>query len=958
MITAFPSKPPVSTYRLQFNKDFTLDDAAALVPFLYDLGITDLYASPLLKVPAGSMHGYDTCDHSQITPEIGGAEGLEKLSAQLRSRDMGLIVDFVPNHMGINERENAWWRDVLENGQASQYARFFDIDWTPLKPELRDKVLLPILGEQYGAALESGKLQLALSGNGALGLAYYDSNLPVNPRQLAVLLRHNLDKLKADYAEDSPEITEFQSILFHLEHLPSTTDTDMTSVSDRSREKEVAQRRLAGLLNDVPGLSRHVVANIKEFNGVPGDAATFDLLHNLLEEQPYRLSSWRTATHEINYRRFFDINELAAIRMEDMEVFDATHALVLRLIGAGTITGLRLDHVDGLFDPQTYFDRIHEAVGDGRKIYLTVEKILSEGEKLPEDWAVHGTTGYDFLNSLNSLYVDKSAARVFQKLYRRITGDAKSFKEVIYSSKKLIIETSMASEMHVLAHELNRISESIRHYRDFTLLSLQEALTEVVSCFSVYRTYITGKGGSEFDKQNIDAAILDAVRRNPAQETSIFRFIRKMLLPAPRAGLSSEESARRLRFAMKVQQYTGPVEAKGVEDTAFYRYAPLLSLNEVGGNPTRFGATTEEFHMANRERFERYPLAMSATSTHDTKRGEDARARINVLSEIPRLWDQKVRQWTRINAPFRSQVHDEPAPDRSDEYLYYQALIGSWPPSQTDASPEFISRMSNYLTKAAKEKKIHTSWITPSPPYDSALAGFVERTLTGSNAALFLADFLPFQRRVAELGMLNSLSQLTLKITSPGVPDFYQGTEMWDLNLVDPDNRRPVDFASHRRMLSEFNAQLSQTTTCCGKLAAASELLADWAEGGVKLWLTSHGLSLRRNKQDLFLRGEYLPLAASGSAAGHVVAFARKYDADAAIAVVPRLIANLTGFEQGLPMGEIWRDTELRLSDLPFQEFENVYTGQKMRVGADGRLPLSELFGKFPVALLVPSGHA
>jgi (1->4)-alpha-D-glucan 1-alpha-D-glucosylmutase len=868
---------------------------------------------------------------------------------------MGLILDFVPNHMGINERENAWWRDVLENGPSSHYAHFFDIDWTPLKVELREKVLLPVLGEQYGAALDSGKLQLTLSESGALSLSYYDRDLPLNPRQLSVLLRHNLDKLKAEYAEESAELTEFQSILFHLEHLPSTTDTDMTSVSERSREKGVAKRRLAGLLNESPGINSHVAANIKEFNGEPGQPATFDLLHNLLEKQPYRLSSWRTATHEINYRRFFDINELAAIRMEDPEVFDATHALVLRLIGEGTITGLRLDHVDGLFDPRAYFDRIHQSIGEGRQIYLTVEKILSEGEKLPEDWAVHGTTGYDFLNALNALYVDKSAGLEFQRIYSRITRSRKSFQEVIYTSKKLIIETSMASEMHVLAHELNRISESVRHYRDFTLLSLHEALTEVVSCFPVYRTYVSENGWSEFDKQNIDAAVLDAVRRNPAKETSIFRFIRKMLLPTARASLSSEETARRLRFAMKVQQYTGPVEAKGVEDTAFYRYAPLLSLSEVGGNPTRFGLTTEQFHQANQERCLHYPLAMSATSTHDTKRGEDARARINVLSEVPKLWDRKARQWMRINASARSQVQGEPAPDRSDEYLYYQALLGAWPPGQTSAGPEFISRMSQYLTKAAKEKKVHTSWITPSPLYDSALAKFVERSLTGSRAELFLAEFLPFQRRLAELGMMNSLSQLTLKIASPGVPDFFQGSEVWDLNLVDPDNRRSVDFPAHRRMLAEITIELSRKPPCCAKLAIAQELLTDWVGGGIKLWLTSQGLLLRRRKAELFLQGEYLPLSASGSAAGNLVAFARQHGNDVVVAVAPRLITGLTGFDQGLPLAEVWGDTELHLGGVSVPAFQNVYTGQTVQVSSDGRVPLKELFGTFPVALLALS---
>ena len=943
-------QPPVSTYRLQFNKTFTLDDAARLVPFLDDLGITDVYTSPILKATPGSMHGYDICDHSQINPEIGGSEALQRLSSELRARGMGLILDFVPNHMGINERENAWWRDVLENGPSSRYARFFDIDWTPVKGELRDKVLLPILGEQYGVALDSGKLQIALSDDGLFSLRYFDRDLPLNPRQLCEFLRHNLDRLKGETPAESPELTEFLSILFHLEHLPAPEQTDMTSVSERGREKEVARRRLATLMSESASIRAHVNANIQEFNGQPGEPATFDQLHKLLESQPYRLSSWRTATHEINYRRFFDINELAAIRMEDAEVFDATHALVLKLVHEGIVTGLRLDHVDGLFDPRGYFARLQEAVG-ADKIYVAAEKILTEGEKLPEDWLVNGTTGYEFLNLLNSLYVDKSAAREFQKLYSRITGGRRSFKEVVYISKKLIIGTSMASEMHVLAHELNRISESDRHYRDFTLLSLQEALTEVVSCFPVYRTYVTASGWSEFDKRNIDAAIRDAVRRNPAQESSIFRFIRKILLPAARATLSSEEHARRLQFAMKVQQYTGPVQAKGVEDTAFYRYCPLLSLNEVGGNPTRFGGRPEEFHEANRERAERFPLAMSTTSTHDAKRGEDARARLNVLSEIPKIWSNQVKLWMRINSSARTRVQDETAPDRSDEYIYYQALLGAWPAGQESVSSEFVERMREYLRKATKEKKVHTSWLTPSAEYDAAVAEFVERTLMGTRSTPFLAQFLPFQKRIAELGVVNSLSQLTLKIASPGVPDFYQGSEVWDLSLVDPDNRRPVDFAARRSMFENISQKFGQGAPCCAKLALAIELLEHWTNGAVKLFVTAQGLALRRRRAPLFLRGEYVPLSVTGAGASNVVAFARRSEGAAVVAVAPRLITGMTGFERGFPLGAVWKDTELDLSEYAAASFRNIFTGETV-MPADGRVRLEQLLGKFPVALL------
>lgn len=943
---------PVSTYRLQFNKTFTLDNAAAIVPFLSDLGVTTVYGSPILKATPGSLHCYDICDHAQINPEIGGMDALLRLSGQLKTHDMNFIVDFVPNHMGINERENLWWRDVLENGPSSQHARYFDIDWTPLKAELRDKVLLPILGEQYGVALDSGKLQITFSDDGFFSLQYFDRDLPLNPRQLVILLGNNLDSLKAAHPAENPELTEFLSILFHLEHLPATEQTDMTSVSERSREKEVAKRRLATLVRESPEIRRHVETNMAEFN------TNFDLLHKLLETQPYRLSSWRTATHEINYRRFFDINELAAIRMEDPEVFDATHALTLKLIQDGVIQGLRLDHVDGLFDPHAYFARLRAAIGDDRSFYIVVEKILTDGERLAEDWTVQGTTGYEFLNSLNSLYVDKLSAREFQKLYSRITGDRRSFREVVYSSKKLIIETSMASEMHVLAHELNRISESDRHYRDFTLLSLQEALTEVVACFPVYRTYVSENAWSEFDKRNVELAIRDTLRRNPAQESSIFRFIRKMLLPVARPNLASEEHARRLRFAMKVQQYTGPVQAKGVEDTAFYRYCPLLSLNEVGGNPMRFGGRMEDFHEANLERMAHFPLAISSTATHDTKRGEDARARLNVLSEIPRIWATQVKMWARINSSARTRVQDEHAPDRSDEYIYYQALLGAWAADQDEPSREFVDRMRQYLAKATKEKKIHTSWITPSPEYDAAVSQFIESTLLGTRAKPFLSKFLPFQKRIAELGMMNSLSQLTLKMAAPGVPDIFQGSEVWDLNLVDPDNRRPVDFAARQQKLSDICSSITNASPCCAKLNMAKQLLADWKTGAVKLFVTAQGLGLRRRQASLFLRGDYQPLTISGPKASNIVAFARTLEGNAVIAVAPRLVTGVTGFEGGLPIGEVWSDTELEIGGWASQPLHNIFTGQEVQPRLGGRVRIQDLFNAFPVALLAGGDDA
>ncbi|MGH9663936.1 MAG: malto-oligosyltrehalose synthase, partial [Bryobacteraceae bacterium] len=678
MAAAEPTRIPISTYRLQFNGTFPFAEAARLAPYLERLGITECYCSPLLAAKPGSVHGYDVCDHSRLNPELGGEEGFHRFSAALRSRGMGLLLDFVPNHMSTDAAANAWWRNVLANGPSSPFAKFFDIDWDPVKTELKGRVLLPVLGDQYGVTLERGELQIDFNGSG-FRLRYFDLDLPLNPRELRMLLRHNLPALEAALGQEDPHLTELKSILFHLDHVPSYSETDAARMASRQRENEVALQRLTHLVEESPAIRKHVEDNVRLFNGTPGDIHSFDLLHAFLELQPYRLSYWRTATHEINYRRFFDINELAGIRVEEPEAFQQIHGLIRELIGRGEITGLRLDHVDGLFDPAGYLETLSSFFDSGRRIYLVVEKILSAGESLPLHWKAHGTTGYEFLNELNGLYVDARNGHEFRKLYHRFTGRQQDFSLVVYRSKKLIIATSMASELNVLAQELNRISEGHRRFRDFTLDSLQGALLEVVACFPLYRTYVGPAGWSEFDSRSIDAAVAQALRRNPAMEPSIFGFISRMLRPVKAPDTPEDDFERRLRFAMKFQQYTPPVQAKGVEDTAFYRYAPLLSLNEVGGDPARFGRSAGEFHHANQERLRNWPLSMLATSTHDSKRGEDARARINVLSEMPNEWRAAISRWARANASARTMVAGEPAPERTDEYLFYQALLGSWP---------------------------------------------------------------------------------------------------------------------------------------------------------------------------------------------------------------------------------------------------------------------------------------
>jgi (1->4)-alpha-D-glucan 1-alpha-D-glucosylmutase len=938
---------------LQLNGAFTLFDAAATVPYLSSIGVTECYCSPILASRPGSSHGYDVIDHGSIDPELGGNEGLRALIDAARAHDLGIVIDFVPNHMSANASANPWWWSVLENGPSSPYANYFDIDWDPLYEELKHKVLLPILGDHYGATLESGALQLELV-DGSIRLRYHDHLLPLNPRQLRLLLSHRLDGLAGDVGEEAPELTEFRSVIFHFEHLPVYTDTDPARMVDRRREKDVAAARLAAAIDRWPRIRRHVEDNIRLFNGRVGESSSFDLLHRLLEAQPYRLASWRTAVHEINYRRFFDVNELAGLRPEDPEVFEALHALTSRLIRDGAITGLRLDHIDGLFDPAGYLRALHAACGDAMP-YVVVEKILSHDEVLNTEWLVHGTTGYDFLGDVTGLFIDDANADRFRRVYTTYTGDTANVRDVGYRAKRLIIKGSMASELNVLAYELNRISEMNRQWRDFTLASLQEALREVVACFPVYRTYVSRTEWSSFDERCVDTAIREALRRNPALEPTIFQFIRQQLLPRRTPDGDAGAFERRVRFAMKFQQYTGPVEAKGVEDTAFYRHAPLLSLNEVGSDPGAFGVSVPAFHTRNAHRKDAWPLTMLATATHDTKRGEDARARLNVLSELPDGWRMSLLRWRRLNQAVRSAA-DGPAPDATDEYFYYQTLLAVWPPGRGwRPDPAFVERIQSFLRKAMREAKTHTSWVNPSLAYENAVLRFVLTTLTDERSAAFRRSVGGFARRIAHLGMLNSLSQLVLKLGSPGVPDFYQGSELWDLSLVDPDNRRAVDFAERRRALDTLAPLLDEAPPADGAVAR-ERLLEQWANGHVKMFTTVQGLRLRRQMRDVFLFGTYRPVDATGARARHVVSFVRHRGRGHVLVVVPRLVARLTGPGKRWPVGAaVWRDTALKLptASTPL-EWRNVFTGETRTTEAgEACLPVADALASFPVGLFV-----
>jgi (1->4)-alpha-D-glucan 1-alpha-D-glucosylmutase len=968
-----PLRAPVNTYRIQLHHNFTLRDLDGICAYLHDLGITDCYTSPVLTARAGSTHGYDICNHNELNPELGTFGDFAALGNVLGAHDMGLLLDFVPNHMGIDPSKNQWWRDVLENGPSSPFARYFDIDWTPIKPELHNKVLLPILGDQYGLVLERGELQIAYA-DGGLTLQYFERNLPLNPRHEPMLLGHGLEGLSEALGEASAELQEFRDILSMLANLPPTSESDEAKIAERQRNKEIARARLAALTSRSPQIAEHIEAAVRTFNGCTGKRRSFDLLHGLLEVQAYRLAYWRTAFDEINYRRFFDINDLAGLRMEDPRVFADTHELLLDMVKRRLVTGIRIDHPDGLYDPAGYFEALQNAVqerlGSKRRIYVLAEKILGRGERLRDDWQVHGTTGYNFLNTLNGLFVHRDGLTDLRRVYRRFTGHAAFPGDTIYESKKFMMRTAMASELNVLSRALNRESETDRRSRDFTLNSLRRALVEVIACFPVYRTYITDRGASADDLGVLETAIGEAKRRNPVQEPSIFEFVRHALVPkaSPATEQQDAERTRSVAFAQKFQQYTAPVVAKGLEDTAFYRDVLLLASNDVGGDLRYRARTVAELHADNLYRLSRWPYEMTAGSTHDTKRGEDARARIRVIAELPNEWRTQIRQWSRINEPLRTTVHGLSAPDRLDEWMFYQALIGAWPAEVVsdqipEAAPgEFIERMTAYMIKAIKESKRRTSWLHENVEYEDAVRAFVAGVLAGGHSKAFLAAFVPFQRRIAWFGMLGSLAELVLRMASPGVPDTYQGSELWNLALVDPDNRHPVDFDLRRRMLGELEPVIDAVEEARGTTGRAphrdafEELLGTWTDGRVKLYTLAIALRLRRAYPELFLRGDYEPLG-SDLDDPHLVAFSRCAGKHEIVTLVPRFLATLMRGQPHAPLGmERWRTASVRLpSRLADARLINVFTGERVEPVVYRDVPwllAGSAFQSWPVAML------
>ena len=949
---------PRATYRLQFNRNFTFFQATALIPYLAELGISHCYASPYLKARPGSGHGYDIVDHATLNPEIGTAEDYERFVATLHEHGMGQILDTVPNHMGIMGADNDWWMDVLENGPASSHGQVFDIDWDPLNPDLKGKVLLPLLGDHYGAVLNKGELKLEFDeAHGEFNLFYYQHRLPIDPATYPQIINLQIERLIAILGEHDNRLIELQSLLTAFSRLPSRLIAEAERQIERQRDKEIHKRHLAALYAACADIADHISNNLLEINGQPNKADSFDSLHELIQMQGYRLAYWRVASEEINYRRFFDINDLAALRMEEPAVFADTHRLIFKLIAEGKIDGLRIDHPDGLYDPGRYFSDLQEYAagktllpGEPLPIYLLIEKILAEHERLPENWPIHGATGYRFANLANALFVDSRAELRFTRIYRDFIKEDVNFDELVYQCKKLIMDTALASELNMLAHRLWRIAASSRDTCDFTLNSLHAAIAEIVACFPVYRTYVNPSGISADDLRHIEWAVAVSKKRSQAADISIFDFIQKVLTAKIAQDRSEEFQATVLAFTMKFQQFTSPVMAKGLEDTSCYRYHRLVTLNDVGGDPRRFGVSVAAYHAATRSRAERLPHNLLATSTHDSKRAEDVRARINVLSEMPAAWKLMLKRWSRINRARKSKIDGLPAPSANDEYLLYQTLIGTWP---QENSPGFDievyrQRIEAYMVKAVREAKEHSSWINVNTAYESALTDFIARLLEPTDKNRFLADFIPAVHRVAYLGYINSLAITVLKLTAPGVPDLYQGSELWQFHLVDPDNRHPVDFLQRQNMLNEIKRRVAEQN----RAELLDDLLSHISDGRIKLFLTWKILQLRKNWCDVFKSGCYQPLAIHGFWSEHICAFMRKHDSKRVIIAVPRLLFNLSE-DPASSTPASWQDTALAIPETENgSEWFDIFSGEKYTAGAQSSIPAQALFKNFPLAVL------
>lgn len=925
---------PTATYRIQFHSGFKFEAAREIITYLVDLGITDIYASPIFKARAGSTHGYDVVDPTQINPELGTPEDFETLVKEIKKYDMGWVQDIVPNHMAYDS-QNTWLMDVLENGPDSESFDFFDIEWERAYQDITGRVLTPMLGNFYGDCLENGEIQLKYDETG-LSVNYYSLKLPVRVESYAKFITQNLGHLAKVLGRRHPDFIKLLGILYLIKSAPGET-------KGKERYDQIAFVKgiLWELYTENPDVKEFIDGNIKFFNGEPGNPESFNPLDSLLNEQFYRLAFWKVGAEEINYRRFFTVNELISVKIQEIKIFHKAHALVSQLIEAGKVTGLRIDHIDGLYDPTEYLKRLRAKVGDA---YITVEKILELKENLPECWPIQGTSGYDFLNYVNGIFCKRESEKDLTDLYVKFTGLNSSYEEQFIEKKNLIIEKNLAGDVDNLTQILRKIAGQSRRSSDFTINGLKRALAEVLRVFPVYRTYVNGDGLSEQDRSYIKEAIAHARERIPLLVNEL-NYIEKLLLLQWEESLTEEQKADRLHFVMRMQQLSGPLMAKGIEDTLFYVYNRHLALNEVGGHPGKFGISLEDFHEFNQHQNVAWPHKMNATATHDTKRGEDVRARLQVLSEIPEEWEKQVKKWSDINLPKKSYVRGKAVPVPNDEYFFYQSLLGAYPFDESE-NESFLGRVKDYILKSIREAKLHTAWLRPDSDYEAGFLAFVERVLDASDSNQFMQEFLPFQKWIASYGIYNSLSQALLKYTSPGVPDTYQGTELWDLSMVDPDNRRPVNYEQRIGFLKQIKEK-AQTDM----LHLLDELLSHREDGRIKLFLTHKALQARKENLAVFEQGDYQPVDVVGKYRDCVVAFARSFGDKMAIAVAPRFFTTLVKPGE-LPLGEqVWSDTKLLMPQGVQSTWKDAITHQTISGG--DRVAMAQILQHFPVALLI-----
>lgn len=956
---------PGSTYRIQFSSLFRFRDAWELVPYLRELGITDLYASPRAKARKGSSHGYDVADAVKINSELGTEEEFEQLVQRLKQYQMEMLLDIVPNHMAASV-ENPYWVDVLENGRASVYADFFDIDWQPATSKAaflqENRILLPILGDLYGSVLTRREIILRYDENGFFA-RYYDHRLPLGPKSYLMILEPSLQTLLDSISSEEGKL-QLSTVVSILTEMPVRDIEENERKIQRQREIAQAKTLLWDLYLTEPEYKRTLDDVLWQLSGDPQDTRSFDPLDKILSAQVYRIAYWRIAVEEINYRRFFDINDLVGVRVEVPDVFDISHKEIVKLMREGKVAGVRIDHIDGLRDPLGYLRRLQGVVvGDGvetedQNFYVLAEKILSRDEQLPE-WPLAGTTGYDYLNALNGLFISKSGLNEIVRHYNGLNGITVPFSEICYAKNKLVMDTLFANEINVIGHYLGQLAAQDRRARDIPLSEIRRILVEATACLPVYRTYLRGFGVDQRDRDLIEATLSLARARtsHDAVSDAAFEFMGRVLLVEP-PYYARENRAQWLNVVMRWQQFSGPVMAKGLEDSAFYSYNSLLSLNEVGGDPLRNKPPLDAsgLHRFHKERRRHWPNTMNCTSTHDTKRSEDVRARLNVLTEMPREYHAAVFRWMAANESKRSRLADHVAPTPSEEILIYQSLLGAWPLDDAELA-DFHDRFQVYVRKCAREAKEHTSWTQPNEAHESALAKFVDGLFDSKAGKSFREDFIQLQPTLAFYGAINALSQVLLKATAPGVPDFYQGTELWNFSLVDPDNRRPVDFRIRGELLEEL-----KHGEAADLAALVRDLSKQWRDGRIKLFTTAKTLEFRRAHANLFAQGEYIPLSAEGPHAGNVFAFVRRWEKEWCLVAVPLRLKGIFPEGESLASGSLWDGTVLTLPEDAPALWKNEFTGAsaELTVSPKGiqRLPVSQVLGAFPVGLLSCCGEA